>query len=651
MEKEKKYTGHHSCAELDAAVDQAALVLTKQDALSTSQLAAVNSGITSEDVAAIAGKQDALTSDQLAAANSGIDSAKAGQIAANTAASADFAGRGGKNCARWVSAYAQTGSNVTFKPQADGSVLVTGESAASARASFRLYLDTTDLKSGDYVLTGCPAGGKSGSTTLYALYFWDETAGARVDPGDDTGDGLPVAWTIDQTHKYSLIIDIRKNTVVGEKTFRPMLIKKDIYDVSPAFESYSDKPAVKRTRTITVAASGADFTSVANAIRFTMNTWEPGTEFTIKVAAGTYDLSGVTTAITGGTLDQRGLFLMPGTKLIGAGSNLTSLTFLYSGSNDDIMSNVSGLNAPYSCEMKGFSLTVKNLRYAIHSDHALATEATDITNKNLQNTTIVLDDVKLVHQGFDDGLTPTYKIPACWGGGSWDGSKRIFRNCYMESYTIAPWFNHDRVDQTVPAVFIFEGGMYINHEISTTVSDSSAACSLCFVSWGAGVKHKVNIVGTHLNKFLTLRVSTTNGNANAVIDYEVSITQSNTIVYEADTNGSRANKNWKSDDCLLKICQTAPVTAYTPVSTKRLYWVHGYNENDTIRGIALNNAAVNEPVIFQTKGYIPLNILTATEFAEGTLLGWTGTAYVEDNTHPLLKVIGGNIAQIIGNGQ
>ena len=63
---------------------------TKQDALSSSQLAAVNSGIDSTKVAqidtntaAIAGKQDALSSSQLAAVNSGIDSTKVAQINTN----------------------------------------------------------------------------------------------------------------------------------------------------------------------------------------------------------------------------------------------------------------------------------------------------------------------------------------------------------------------------------------------------------------------------------------------------------------------------------------------------------------------------------------------------------------------------------------
>lgn len=75
-------------------VDATALataLASKQDSLSLTQLAAVNSGITAADVAqiganttAIAGKQDALTTSQLAAVNSGITSADVTQIGTNT---------------------------------------------------------------------------------------------------------------------------------------------------------------------------------------------------------------------------------------------------------------------------------------------------------------------------------------------------------------------------------------------------------------------------------------------------------------------------------------------------------------------------------------------------------------------------------------
>ena len=558
----------------------------------------------------------------------------------------------GKNVAKWGAAPVQTSYNVTFTPQPDGTVIVSSSAAASSRSSYRLYLDVSDLESGDYVLTGCPEGGKnSQGSILYNIFIYDETAGSRVVSGEDTGDGLQFTWSIDKTHRYSLVIDVRNTVNIGNKTFKPMLIPKTDYELSPDYESASNPAKKKTTINLTVASSGAMFTSVVNALRFCMATWSEEKEFIVRIAAGTYDLSGVSSLVENSSIDARGLFVMPNMKIIGAGSNITKLTYLYSGSNDSIMSEVSGLNAPYSCELRGFSLTVKNIRYAIHSDHALATESTSISNPHLRDTTIICDDIVLDHQGFDSSLSPTYKVPSCWGAGLWDGSKRFFRHCTMSAVTIAPWFCHDRLDQTIPAEIVFEDCTLINRESSVTVSDSSAACSMCFISWGSGVKNTVSVTRTQLNKYLTLRVVTTQGNANAECDYDVTIGQSNVIVIESDVNGTRADDNYRSDDCITSICQTAAITAYTPVSSKRWYWIHAYNAAETIRGIALNSADVNGVVRVQVKGYIPLNILTASTFTEGTLLGWNGTAYVEDTTHPLLKVIGGNIAQIIANGQ
>lgn len=578
------------------------------------------------------------------------EEARAAADTKQTAALTEIINDGAKNCARWVAQLPFTSGGVTFTPKNDGTVLVTSSSAASARATLRLYLDVSDLESGVYMLTGCPDGGEVSGTVKYAQYFYDETAAARVVSGNDTGNGLEIDWTIDKTHQYSIIVDVRSGTDIGSKVFKPMLVKKNVNAVSPDFEQYKDAAKVKRTITLEVG-TGKRFTSLLNALKYQMDMWDESTEFIVKIAAGTYDISGVAALVADGKIDERGVFVMPNTKIIGAGSTRTIINFLYTGNTDAIMSEVSGLNAPYSCELRGFSLNVKNLRYAIHSDHALATESTSISNPRLRDTTIICDDIVLDHQGFDDGLSPTYKIPSCWGAGLWDGSKRFFRHCTMSAVTIAPWFCHDRLDQTIPAEIVFEDCTFINREISTTVSDSMAGASLCFTSWGASVRHSVSATRTQLNKFLVLRVSTANGNANAVCSYDVTIGQSNIITIESDVNGTRAADNYRSDDCITSICQTAAITAYKPVSSKRWYWIHAYNATETIRGIALNSADVNGVVRVQVKGYIPLNILTASTFTEGTLLGWNGSAYVEDTTHPLLKVVGGNIAQIIANGQ
>lgn len=625
------YNGQHSCADIDTAIDRAALVPELQTA--------------------VIGKQNELTTAQLAAANSGIDSDKVAQIAGNKVALAGVIEGKGKNLARWVSPVPTTLNGVTFTPQNNGSIVVTSAAAASARAVFDLMLDVSDMQSGKYVLSGCPEGGKnSGGTILYDIYIMDYTTNARVVSGEDTGTGLTFDWTIDKTHKYALMIDIRSGTNVGSKTFYPMLSLAVENEISPAFEQYQDANKVTRTIVLEVG-TGKRFTSLLNALRYQMDMWDDHTKFIINVAAGTYDISGAAALIANESIDPDGLFIMPNTELIGEGSNRTIINFIYAGSDDTIQSEVSGMNAPYTCKLQGFTLNVKNLRYAIHSDTALASEESTVENPKLRDTTIELDDVNLVHQGYSDGVTPTYRIPACWGAGIWDGCVRIFRNCTMKSTAMAPWFNHDRVGLTSPSRFVFEDCTFVNVESSIVYSDSSALASLCFISWGSGVKHKVSINRTFLNKFMTLRVLTSMGNTSAKNDYDVTIGQPNTIVFEADVNSTRDVDNYRTADCITSTCQTAAITAYTPVSSKRRYWIHAYDATDTIRGIALNSADVGGIVRVQIRGYIPLTVLTDATFPEGTLLGWNGSAYVEDTTHPLLRVVGGNLAQIVANGQ
>ena len=89
------YEGSNPSAAIDTAIARAALVpdlqtavAGKQDALTTAQLAAANSGATAQIIGSIAGKQDALTTAQLAAANSGATAQIIGSIAGKADTSA-----------------------------------------------------------------------------------------------------------------------------------------------------------------------------------------------------------------------------------------------------------------------------------------------------------------------------------------------------------------------------------------------------------------------------------------------------------------------------------------------------------------------------------------------------------------------------------
>lgn len=560
-----------------------------------------------------------------------------------------------KNKANWYSRNISV-NGISYVINNDGTVTANG--TASGRAGTQLSLDVSNIKNGRYVLSGCPSGGKVDGTILYDLYMYDHTLGQRVVSGEDTGEGLVFDWTVDKTHDYSIMVDIRSGTTANNLVFKPMLSLEQMYNETSTFVEYCDDPIGKQTKHIYVNPTNSSngsfhFTNLALAIHYTMLTWNENVHFVIHIDPGTYDISSyVTSAIGNGSLDEKGLYIMPNTKIIGSGSNKTIINYIYNGSDDDIMSNVSGLNMPFTSELKGVSLNVKNIRYAIHSDMSLSSESSNVNNEKLKNTTIILEDVMLEHQGFDDGLSPTYKVPSCWGAGCWDNSTRIFRNCTMKSNTMAPWFNHDRTDLTSPSTFIFEGCNFINNEASTTVTDNSAACSLCFISWGADVKHKVTVNNTYLNKYLTLRVNTSQGNANAVNSYEVCIGSNNIIVIESDANSTRQNFNYISNDCIESICQGSQITAYKPVSSNRWYWIRpGYDKTQNIRGIALNSAQVNDKVAVQTRGYIVLPLLTSDTFNDGDLLDYdvSQNKYVVVTKNPLLRVVGGNIAQIVAN--
>lgn len=147
---------------------------------------------------------------------------------------------GPKNIVNW-SADSTTISGVTFAVDSDGTVSTSG--TASARAQFSLlFTVSASLKAGTYVLSGCPAGGgnASGQTSKYALYIWDRTANARVVPNykDDNGNALEFDWTPDSTHSYNISIDIRKSTNATGLVFKPMICRKEYWDITKIFQPY-----------------------------------------------------------------------------------------------------------------------------------------------------------------------------------------------------------------------------------------------------------------------------------------------------------------------------------------------------------------------------------------------------------------------------
>lgn len=144
---------------------------------------------------------------------------------------------GPKNVANW-SASTETITDVTFTVNADRTVTTTASGAVAARRQKALYFTIpASLPAGTYVLSGCPAGGISGTTTLYCLYIWDMTANTRVSQ-NDTGNGVEFEWTPDPTHNYNISIDIRSGTNPNGLTFKPMISAKKAYAISDAYKPY-----------------------------------------------------------------------------------------------------------------------------------------------------------------------------------------------------------------------------------------------------------------------------------------------------------------------------------------------------------------------------------------------------------------------------
>lgn len=404
--------------------------------------------------------------------------------------------------------------------------------------------------------------------------------------------------------------------------------------------------------TYTVRSDGSgQFTNIAAAIRYVMqqrSSINKNHQAIIDVGAGEFSLSLVADYIGEHSVDPRGLFLVPYVTLRGKGKDKTTLYWYYSGSDDDIMSVVSGLNVPYTSKIEDMTISVKNLRYAVHSDGPVSTEAASFDNPYLNNTDIVCKNVRFEHLGFDSGKNPSYLSPAAWGGGSWDSSNRTFINCDFISAENAGFLSHDRVGITQLSEFEFDSCTFVSRNTSTVLPPTLAGlCSCALISWGAGIKTTVNFKNCKANKYVGLTVKTDNGNPDAVIDYHV-YADNDIPIFESTTNDAHKNNNYITGACEVDYCSvSAGVGAYKPVSKNGFSGIREYNSSDDIRGVALHDCALNGKCVYQIKGYLPLPLLTSTAFATGTKLGYSNGEWVEDNVNPILQVVCTNVVKLI----
>lgn len=171
---------------------------------------AISSAISEIDTA----KQDALTESQLAAVNSGITANKMAalreEIPVNNLFFTIDILKQYNSAGTWTgNSYERYG--VTFEPQADGAVYVHGTSTADAWFKLQDYSENISDYSG-FNMSGCPEGG--GNTTKYCLQF--ATAGNVREY--DTGSGHVI-----ETHDPGNVWIVIRNGETVDFTFYPML--------------------------------------------------------------------------------------------------------------------------------------------------------------------------------------------------------------------------------------------------------------------------------------------------------------------------------------------------------------------------------------------------------------------------------------------
>lgn len=179
----------------------------------------------------IDGKQDALSTAQLAAVNSGITSADVAQIETNKNNISSLYKVGSANILK-NTAQTQTLGGVTFTMNADGSITANGTKTNNDW----LYLSTgNSLRKGTYVLS---SGGIIGDDKLVIITTGESLGTAIMSTNTATG-----VYERELTQDYSglyFAIRIANGTVCDNLNFKPMLCEKSVYEaINGEFQPYA----------------------------------------------------------------------------------------------------------------------------------------------------------------------------------------------------------------------------------------------------------------------------------------------------------------------------------------------------------------------------------------------------------------------------
>lgn len=185
----------------------------------------------------IASKQDTLSSSQLAAVNSGITAELVAQIGANASTIDVLVSNGAKNRlpfkiadiksqntgGTW-SGNTYTFNGVTFNVSADGTVSVNGTATGGNAAFVISPTEKFTIETGEWVLSGCPSGG---STSTYNISI----AGTA----SDTGNSVEFSGCTSQFVRIYVLNGATANNL----TFKPMVCSKSEWTISQQYAPYA----------------------------------------------------------------------------------------------------------------------------------------------------------------------------------------------------------------------------------------------------------------------------------------------------------------------------------------------------------------------------------------------------------------------------
>ncbi len=149
-----------------------------------------------------------------------------GQISKDTSVLIDIVNNGPKNKLKNPHA-SSTKNGVTITVNSDGSVLMNG----TATADVSLILPVA-LKSGHYILSGCPSGGGSGTNYRMPIRKID----GNVYVGADFGNSF--SFVVEEETSYNVLIYIPNTVVCDNLLFKPMICTKAEWDISNEYTPY-----------------------------------------------------------------------------------------------------------------------------------------------------------------------------------------------------------------------------------------------------------------------------------------------------------------------------------------------------------------------------------------------------------------------------